>query len=167
MKKLFIMLVMFFIVNNAIANQNTEDLYRNSSVPIYCPSDGSWVWPGGALTANTIKFYGGFANQNGNNIAYVRWVIVWNPNVQSYPYSPTSVRLVIADDGPTNIYQIAQVMPPSGVASITPIVSAVDVTQLFKTLVSQSINKTVGHQSVGNTATGPLIYGSWLEVVWE
>lgn len=103
-------------------------LFKNSQNPLVGTVAGSsWAWPGVALSANTYKLHANYLRSA--NLRFSRWVLVWNPQViDTVGFSPTGVRLVKFDDGPTNIQQIAVVNSPSGRTYNSPKVDSFDVT---------------------------------------
>ena len=134
--------------------QTEFTLYRNSQYPLKGTVSGCcWKYPGAALTANTTQFY---ADEN-LPLTYARWVVVWNPNTFQ---SPTGIRFISADLGPTNEAEIARFLTAN---VTTPIVDAVDITTELQALTKQ---KTLAHQTTGNGQWGCKIYGSWIECIW-
>ncbi|RPJ28030.1 MAG: hypothetical protein EHM33_05990 [Chloroflexi bacterium] len=136
------------------------DLYQNSYSPIVgSVSGGDWAFPGVALTANTKSFLGNFLQ--GRQLIYARWVLAWNPNTTT---SPTGVRLVYFDDGPTNIVEFARNEEAS---RISPMVGGAFVTSTFQYLVNNGLYKHVGQQTYGNGSNGALIYSSIIELAYR
>ena len=134
--------------------QTEFTLYRNSQHPLAGTIGGArWQYPGTALTANTTQFY---ADEN-LALSYARWVLVWNPNTSA---SPTGVRLIHADSGPTNEVELARFLRTY---TNTPVVDAVDITADLQGLTE---HKTLAHQTAGNGQGGCKIYGSWIECIW-
>lgn len=152
------------VVNGTV--QSEIILFKNSQNPLIGTASGaSWAWPGVALSANTHRLHANLLASA--TLRYARWVLVWNPRVtDSVSFSPTGVRLVKFDSGPTNIEQITAVRSPAGTTYTTPRVDAVDVSSAFQQIVSSLASKHIGHQTFGNGQHGCLIYGSWLELVW-
>lgn len=111
----------------------------------------SWVWPGSALTASVNKAW---FNLNLPTAQYVRLLVVWNPRGDS----GNGVRLVHADDGPTNITELGAV---SGSTATTPIVSTLDLTTDWNSLGSGGVAKNLGMQLRGN----PYVFRVTLEIV--
>ncbi len=144
--------------------QTEFTLYRDAAVGLSGTVDGSnWAWPGQALTASTFVLR---ADQGLGQVKHARWVLVWNPRTNN-PASPTGVRLVSADLGPTNIQEICRITSPSNQAYNSPKVDGVDVTSYLNAIIAAGQLKTIGQQTFGNGGNGCLIYASWIEVVWE
>jgi hypothetical protein len=141
-------------------------LFKNSQNPLAGTVPGAnWAWPGTALSANTHRLHANYLASA--TLRFARWVLVWNPQVTDpVTFSPTGVRLVKFDDGPTNIEEVAAVRSPQGTTYATPRVDAVDVTSALQQIVSALTTKQIGQQTFGNGQNGCLIYGSWLELVW-
>lgn len=134
--------------------QTEFTLYRSAEQALKGTPDGAaWAYPGAALSANTTQFYA----QMGLTLQFARWVVAWNPDTGS---SPTGVRLVLADSGPTNEVEVASFLASN---CTTPRVDAADVTRQLQSLAAQ---KTIAHQTCGNGQNGCKIYGSWVECVW-
>lgn len=138
------------------------DLYRNAALPIQGTADGAaFAWPGNACTASTFKLYPELLK--GQALLFARWVCAWNPNTGS---SPTAVRLVAADDGPANIRELARFTRTN---YNTPVDDTIDITRplqaVWNACQSLNIGKQIGHQTAGNGGNGPLIYGSWVELL--
>lgn len=118
-------------------------------------STGGYVWPGEALNGNTGTFRFDLGLRRA---AYARWIMVWKP-MASY----NALRIVHHDSGPTNVTQIAEI---TGLTDTTPVVSTVDITTDINALFDGGIEKRFSHQ-INAGATGPVIYVSRLEIVWE
>lgn len=141
--------------------------YKSASVALEGTASGAdYQWPGTALSANTVKFYGDLLV--GGSLVWAYWVLVWNPRVTDpVGFSPTSVRLVDFDDGPANLNEIARIVSPPGQLSQNPRVDSVNVIGRLNGLITSASRKNLGHQTYGNGSNGCLIYGSWLELVWS
>lgn len=132
-------------------------LFAHPSHPVIGqPGGAAYTWPGNALTASTFMFYGSRAG----NLLYAQWVLVWNPDTAE---SPTGVRLVSADSGPTNIAALATI---TEAGTITPIVRAADVTVALQAIIAAGQDKHIGQQTAGNGGNGPKIYKSAIECWW-
>lgn len=143
--------------------QSEFTLYRDAANGLAGTVDGAnWAWPGQALTASTFVLR---ADHGLGRVKHARWVLVWNPRT-SNPASPTGVRLVSADLGPTNIAEQTRIVSPTSQAYNSPKVDAVDVTSQINAIIDAGQLKTIGQQTFGNGGNGCLIYASWLEVVW-
>lgn len=137
------------------------ELYRNAGTAVEGPASGAnWLWPGIACTSSTLKLYPAFQCKQ---IVFARWVLVWNPSAPGE--SPTGVRLVYCDDGPSNIVEIVR---QTRTFATTPFDDAVDITtklgSIWCAYAGIGMPFQIGHQAFGNGANGPLIYGSWIEV---
>lgn len=141
-------------------------LFRNPQDPIKGTSDGSgFLFPGTCLTANTFKLHiAQFVP--GCRVKMARWVVSWNPQV--FVAGPTSaLRLVMFDDGPANVQQVARIGTTAGQVYQTPRVDAVDITDWINAAILTGVTKQFGHQTAGVGANGSLLYSSTIEVVWE
>ncbi len=142
------------------------DFYRNPSIPLGWPQGasswtgdirGGWNYPGNALSASSFRW---FQLADPTKLEWARWTLVWNPN------SPRSgvyvgARLVLADDGPANLQQIAVIVRNSG---SNPCVDAFDVTDALRA----SPNKQIIQQTQGDSiASGPFIYASSIDLRWR
>ena len=134
-------------------------LYRNSQLPLLGSNPGnSWNWPGVAFSAATSQLYGQYCK----SVQMARWVLAWSPTTT---ISPTGVRLIYADSGPTNVEVFSN-------ASFlrtnlnTPVVDAADITEQFNYFIENKCHKTLGIQTVGNGSNGCKIYSSIIEVIW-
>lgn len=131
---------------------------RSSEALAQSSTGGSYVWANDALTASTFTF----RFDKGSlweDILYARWYVVWHPNGDTN----NGIRLVHADDGPTNITEIAEF---TGRSDTSQIVSETDITTDLATLLAGGAKKHIGHQ-IKTTGTGMKIYLSRVEVVWE
>ncbi len=141
---------------------NTTDLiplqfYRNPNGGLPGTVDGGdWVFPGQALTASTISFAG--SHLQGRQVVFARWVLAWNP---STGVSPTGVRLVKCDDGPTNCQPIATVLMSAYQA---PRVDGATITSQIQYMIDNAEYKHIGQQTVGNGQNGCIIYSSFVEI---
>lgn len=132
-------------------------LYRNSQHALDGSISGAvWAYPGTALSANTVQLYA----QMGLTLVYARWMLAWNPNTGP---SPTGVRLVNADSGPSNEGEMARFLIAN---ANTPRVDAVDVTTPLKYWLAAGNQKTLAHQTCGNGTNGCKIFASVIECVW-
>ena len=152
-----ILILSLLISLSAQAQQVNFDFYRNPQIPLQGTVAGCcWAYPGNALTASSIKFYGSAVDP----VRYARWVVVWNPSTSE---SPTGIRLVVADDGPTILYSFAEQRQAH---TKTPVVSGVDVTEELNEIIESGLDIQLIQQTFGNGVSGPLIYASWIEVVY-
>jgi len=134
--------------------------YRNPENALKGTSGGAdWAFPGKALTASSIPLKWNLMNNV--NVVSAKWILVWNPFTA---ISPTGVRLVKMDDGPTNLVQLARI---DGANTITPKVDSVILTNEFVIMASEGITKQIGQQTYGNGVWGGLIYASWIELIVE
>lgn len=145
-------------------SQSNFDLYRVSNAPLIGAADSAnWGYPGTACTANFVKLWPGL--MPGTKIKYARWVIAWNPSTDAHP---TQVRLIAATDGPTIFDQLALISVANYRA---PKVDGADITAALQAIWDNpKLNLPgidIGHQTTGNGVNGPLIYASWLEVVFQ
>jgi hypothetical protein len=139
--------------------QTEFDFYRNAQAALVGTADGAnWAYPGSALSASSIQFW---ADQALGTVAKARWCVAWNPNTGS---SPTAVRLVYADLGPANLVEIAKFTRTN---QTTPLVDQIDITQKLNDLIAAGAHKQFLQQTAGNGGNGCLIYGSWIEIVWD
>ena len=111
----------------------------------------SWAWPGSALTASVNKAY---FNLGLPTATYVRLLVAWNPRGATN----NGVRLVHADDGPTNITSLVEF---TGRTETTPVVDAGDITTEWNLLVYDLVTKNLGLQLRGN----PYVFRVTLELV--
>lgn len=118
----------------------------------------AFLWPGAACTASTYTIYPMF--YQGWTIKFARWVCAWNPNAPAD--SPSVVRLVHCDDGPSNIVEIHEFRRTY---YTTPADDAFDFTSIIKPLWDKwrdaGLYKHIGHQTAG---ASPLIYQSRVEL---
>jgi hypothetical protein len=110
-----------------------------------------WVWPGSALSASVSTQFFQFPRPAA---AYVRWLLVWTPNGNA----ANGVRVVHADDGPTNLVTIAEF---TGRTEATPVVDGLDVTATWNALIAGQVQKHIGLQLRGN----PIVFRSTFEIV--
>ena len=135
------------------ASETSFVLYRDAANPLVGPSSAAWAWPGNALTASTQWIY----SVAMENVLYARWVCVWAPRSAG-----SGVRLVVADSGPSNIQEIASFVSPTDYPN--PRNDAAEVTLALRGIVQ---DQQIGHQMKGpGNCCGPLVYGSWVEVLW-
>lgn len=160
MKKLIIAAIAVFVLcGQAQAFQSEIVLYKNSQYALTGPATGAtWHWPGTALTANTSFIRADMAQRT---VVSARWLVVWNPSTSN---SPTGVRLVKCDTGPSNIEQIGRI---TRTYTTTPVVDVVDITTEMQDIVDAGLYKVIGHQTFGNGVNSGKIYGSWIEIVWD
>ena len=127
--------------------------YRNPSQPIEgtTPSS-SWKCPGNALSASSVRIYGGCG------VVSATWTLVWDPSAGA---TYNAVRLVSADNGPSNEQQIAFINANN---KTTPIVSSVNITSAINAILCQSGSKQLLMQTCGDTPS--LIYRSTIDLVW-
>lgn len=131
-------------------------LYKNGQIPLEGGLSGAWHWPGVAFSASQAWMY---FNED-LCLKHARWVLAWNPNADA---SPTGVRLVMADSGPSNVQVLEQFIQAN---RRTPMVSAVDITHKFNILNTNNIPKSIAMQTVGTGALKALVYSSVIECVW-
>ena len=140
------------------ADQIVFELYRNSALPLVgSVSGGAWAFPGAALTANTDKLYASYLQ--GRTVLLAKWVIAWNPNTDT---NPTGVRLVIFDDGPANIVEIARVERTN---YHNPLSDGAYITAQIQAVLDAGIDKNLGMQTYGNGANGALVYSFVIDIV--
>lgn len=133
--------------------QTEITFYRDPETPLMGTTPSTpWKYPGAALSASSARIY------PGTSISLARWVLVWNPCAGA---TYNAVRLISADDGPTNEQQIAFVNANN---TSTPIVSAVDITTAINTILCGASSKQILMQTCGDSASK--IYRSSIELVW-
>ncbi len=133
--------------------QSELTFYRNPATPIFgVTPTNNWQSPGAALSASAVRIYPGKA------VLSATWVVAWNPNA-----GPTynALRLVAADDGPSNIQPIAFL---NAKEKMTPIVQAYDITDAVNTIMSSQSSRHLIMQSCGDTVSQ--IYRSTIDLVW-
>lgn len=136
------------------------DLFRHPGNPLIGTiSGGDWNWPATALSSSTKSIWANY--MQGRQVVQVWWLLVWNPNTDN---SPTGVRLVLADNGPSNIQEIARI---DGMNYHNPRVESRDITTSIQTLLDNGTYKIIGEQTYGNGVNGCLIYASTLYVIWK
>jgi hypothetical protein len=124
----------------------------------YSSTSTNWWFPYAVLSSSTNPF---FADQlQGAHIKHARWTIVWIPNTSG---ATTGIRLVHFDAGPVNMTEFAK----SEKSGTSPIHTFLDVTDQLNDLLEAGQFKYIGYQIRGNGSQSPLIYGSWLDIVWE
>lgn len=120
----------------------------------------TYVFIGDALSANTKWFH--FSEAGYPKAKSVIWKHIWTPQ-----HSSACVRLVHADNGPTNVTEIVDSCSPGG--ETTPKRYDFDITSAFNTLVEGGVDKQIGFQQkdslcCGNSASS--VYESRLEIIW-
>lgn len=124
------------------------------------PSGAVWAWPGAALTASVTTLHAGLGEYS---LVAACWVLAWDPATAGS--SPTGVRLIHADDGPSNITEIARI---DATYATTPRRSSVDILDALRGVLSSgATHKHIGHQTFGNGQNGPRIYLSEIQCVWS
>jgi len=144
--------------------QINYDIYRSACTPLVGTADGAVCqWPGTACTASTFKLYPEMMPNA--EIKFARWVLSWNPDTG---ISPTVVRLVAADDGPSIFAELAR---QTRTNADSPFDDAIDITAALAPIWLQYQAKgaafNIGHQTAGNGQNGPIIYGSWIEILFD
>lgn len=147
-----------------MATYAIHDLYRNTNGGMQCPKTWPFSWPGSCLTAQSVVFPPHLLASM--DVQYVLWRLCWNPNVNRGSAS-TAVRLVAAENGPSNLREIGAFYR----ANYTqPLNDGVDITQAVRDLIADALTREVAlqfiHQSCGDSVVGPIIYSSALEVVY-
>jgi hypothetical protein len=134
--------------------QSELTFYRNPSSPILgtVPST-PFKMPGAALSASSIRIY-----PSTRPLLLATWVLVWDPNAGA---AFNAVRLVSADDGPTNLQQIAFLNKNQ---SSSPIVQAADITTAIQSIMSGQVSKQILMQTAGDSQSK--IYRSTIDLVW-
>jgi hypothetical protein len=131
------------------------EFYRNPSTPILGTTPSvPWKYPGMALSASSVRLF-----HTTKALLCARWVLVWNPSAGA---AYNAVRLISADDGPSNEVQLAFI---NANQKNSPIVSAVDVTAALSSLIcslAPGSYKQLLQQTCGDTASK--IYASNLEL---
>jgi hypothetical protein len=125
-------------------------------------SSAAWAWPGNALSASVMPLRGDLLK---GRLRYARWVLTWNPCTPD-PALRTGARLVSADNGPSNLAEIARIWSPAQQPCTTPRVDAVEITDALNEILDVQVLKHIGQQTFGNEVTGCLIYASWIELIW-
>ncbi len=114
---------------------------------------GTPKWIGSVLSGSThfFPFSKGVAP-----VASARLLVLWAPrNVANY------VRLVTADNGPTNIVEIARVQSNGNMG---PTAQAIDITQVMNNLITAGIDKQIGFQIGGDGINAWTLYEVQLEI---
>lgn len=151
--------VLALFVGTSAAAQTDFTFYRNPQTPIVGTADGAaFAFPGSALTASSFRLRGDLISRP---ILSAKWIIVWNPNTTS---GYTAVRLVKGDDGPANLVELGRVQHNN---YTSPKVDVIDITPALQDIALNKLYKQILQQTAGNGANGPLIYASWIEIVWE
>lgn len=136
--------------------QSEITFFRNPEFPLDGTTPSSlWKCPGNALSASSARLIAEYPMK----IVYARWVLVWNPQA-GVTYN--AVRLVTADNGPTNLAQIAFLNRNN---TSTPVVDAFDLTATLQDIFASGVSKQLLQQTCGDSASK--IYGSWIECVYE
>lgn len=140
-------------------------LFRNPQTPIQGTANGgTFAFPGSCLSANTCRMHIS-EFPPGRVVKYARWIITWTPQV--LVAGPTSaVRLIMFDDGPSNIVTIAQISTQPNIVYATPRTDQVIITNELNAAIAAGVTKQFGHQTAGVGANGSLLYSSSIEVVW-
>ncbi|WP_197427421.1 hypothetical protein [Bradyrhizobium retamae] len=149
-----------WVPKKIIRTQSWLTIIRHSATSANGTSSGAWAFPGSALSASAVQFNG--STITGCRLYSARWVVAWNPNATTA--SPNGVALAKADSGPTNVVHLTSFTRAS---TTTPVVDAVDVTAALQLLLDTATTKFICHQVVGNGTTGPMIYSSEVELIWE
>ena len=153
-----------WVVNTAVASnlpmQTNLEFYRNPATA-FTGSTGSseYIYPGSAASASVQVIHAELLQ--GREILFARWVLVWNPNTAG---AATGARLItFTGEDPTQV-EIARIE----VASYqSPRVNDVDLTTAIQAILDGGVLTFVGHQTIGNGSNAALIYGSWIEIVWQ
>lgn len=146
--------------------QSDHVIYRNPTTPVVgTPSGSTFAFPGDALSASTFKMHFDKLAE-GRRVKYARWILVWTPRTVAGG-GATAVRLVMFDDGPSNIVVAGRIGSPVGVSSQSPRTDQVDVTDVLNDAIAAGNYKQFGHQTAGTGSSGCYIYSSSVEIVWE
>lgn len=114
---------------------------------------GAPKWIGSVLSGSThrFQFSKGFLQ-----VESARLLVLWAPrNVANY------VRLVSADDGPSNIVEVARIQSNGNMG---PTAQAVDVTQVLNNLIAAGVDKQLGFQIGGDGLNAWTLYEVQLEI---
>ena len=132
--------------------------YRDPAVPLLGTTPSSpWKYPGNALTASSNRIYAQAAR-----LQKAAWYLVWTPNAGA---TYNAARLVKADNGPTNLEQIAFINRNN---TNTPVVDSVDMTAALNAILDSLMpgeSKQILMQTCGDAASA--IYRSTIDLVWE
>lgn len=113
-------------------------------------------WIGSVLSGSTHRFP---FSRGMAPVASARLLVLWAPrNVSNY------VRLVSADDGPSNIVELARVQSNGNMG---PTAQAVDVTQALNNLIAAGVDKQVGFQIGGDGLNAWTLYEVQLELNYQ
>jgi hypothetical protein len=144
------------------------DLFRNCGQALQGHEGWPWNYAGGCLTAQSAVFHP--QAFDGLEVVFAQWRICWHPNVPEP--AQTAVRLISADDGPSEIQEIAATY--SG-GKVTPTLDTFNegfnITDKVRALVDS--HRGTGkrfqliHQSMGDGMHGCLIFSSSIELVFE
>lgn len=138
-----------------MAKIQTELLfYRDPATPIQGPASTTLQFPGAALSASTVRWFGA---ATGQTLHYARWLLVWTPG------DNTTVQLSHADSGPTNFVEIARFTR----SSPTPVADAIDVTVALQSALALGVTKHLCQRMNGNGSVGPKVYSSSIELIWD
>lgn len=156
MKKFLIGLISAFLFwTPAKAFQSEITFYRDPANALAGTTPGSsWKMPGRALSASSIRIYPGT-----KHVKKATWILVWAPNASG---TYNSVRLVTADDGPTNLVSIAFIGKNSG---SSPVVDSADITDAINEIIDSGMSKQIIMQTSGDYASS--IYRSTIDLDWE
>jgi hypothetical protein len=121
---------------------------------VHTPTN-QWAWPGEALSASTghLAFRYGFPP-----VTFARAIIVWSPGSVN-----NGIRIVHADDGPTNITEMGRKISTESTQS--PRAHGIILTDQLNELVNNKVSKHVGYQVIGD-GTPMTIYEVTLEITF-
>jgi hypothetical protein len=128
--------------------------YRDPTTPLIGPaSAATFAFPGAALTASTLRWWG---NVPGQTLYYARWLLAWVP-------AGGGVQLCHADSGPSNYTEIARLQR----GEATPVVDGADITVPLRNILAAGQTKHLCQRMHGNGSIGAKIYSSSIELIWE
>jgi hypothetical protein len=114
-------------------------------------------WSADALTGSTHNFR---FDLGLGTIFQAKWRLVFN----SLGRTACVTRLVHLDPGPFNITEIGRLDNGN---SPSPTHKWLDITAAMQALVAGGKEKYLGHQCKGDGGTGPIVFSSRIEIIWE
>jgi hypothetical protein len=147
------------------SNINTNDtsemtFYRSPGVALTgSVSNAAFGYPGTAATANTWQFY---CSRIQRQINLAHWVIAWNPNTVGATESEVEIGYFPMAGGSDVQIARAHLTGSSPTSS-----GGAFITSELNTLITAGVDVNLYMKTKGDGTNSPLIYLSYIAVIWE
>lgn len=122
-------------------------------------------FPGSALSSSLVSLFSGMNAE----VLYAVWDLVWTPK-----HASCGVRLISAEDGPSNITVLQETTPSASASPLHPTFNVTDAFVALREVLAAGVigdsthHRQIGHQVKVNTGvTAPVIFSSRVQILLE